>query len=1168
MLTKYHSLTTLLLRHTTMSLSFEQIQHAWQVQDPSLVEKLCLLSQQPDPLPESPIPEDELTFERFLNKILSYSFREQHPETQFAERVAMMAVLESDESTYPLPDRYKIHLILIALWEDKNAYSRAILKQAINDLPLSYGVWRGLKYIYKAAEYEQDYEIFAPITAKIDLHRFDQKARDSVSLATKTYMSLRAWRYLRKLGQQMPMGYIEAAVCVLASYDETMAIGQLPQINSWVLNHICFHNSADYGVSRFHSHAPRKLFDNKGRAFKDAWQRDSEPLIRLLATAKNEAIRQFATDSLKHDFKIQLRDVSHQTIQYLSAGYAHSQARDEMIVWLIEQSPHFEKSKFVALGLHEVVLKLLRSSYPVAYQYAIGYAKSYAQSLPLAELMMLAMSDHEPVRSFAISVILSRHPVNDIGVSGWGQLLDTSYHHNIAAEQLGKHFTRRDLTAEWFFERLTSNQYYSIRFAIRRLPELYSAAELGIDYFIRLAMHLDMTQSGDSSYLCMNFALQELKRLDLSTVDNKVWQYLLLHPLAQQTIVDWIDEDILSGNKIPMSYWHALAYEPDWHSSEEIAQLKNTPYLNHYDDEGKTPSNVNTVKQWQKDLTFDEYLADTVRGWLADVRRFVPTELGFEWLMTLARSEHSAYREFAIERINKGFLPADFVTTQEISEEDQTKDTNTTQTTGANEVTVDLDNQRYLFTGKMQSMSRGDAEKLVKAANGAISSAVNNKLDYLVIGDDGSPLYGAGRKGSKQLKAEALITAGAPLKIISETAFLQMLTGQSRAASEDDTVAGAEVLWSMAIDDPTAPVSELAISYLSHHHEQICMALTDRPVDPDAIIPSAFFSAERVIPLLQSSQQALRNFGLLLTKYELAKWSPTPTLWLMMAESPYLEVTKLLQQALLAAPSVSNRAYHVPVEQFNEAMLNAFIGSKKRLARQLGLTLLQRHHQFQNPKSLYLLSQSADREIRYAAVTMLWKQYKARHVSPLWQPANQYEKNESAPASKTSTANTEPHAKTDTKTFTHTAPSDWSTNPPADLNQLLMLLRRGLFELPPGRLSPSNNNERSNSQKNEQGRHSKYSQRPDKTQGATDQAEILSPKPIPASQAKLALIETFRDVGLADEYFAKLIMPLLYTFTHSAGKMERHACLTAVTRLLHRYPQLSEHLQPLTASSS
>lgn len=1175
MFTKYHSLTTLLLRQTSMSLSFEQIQHAWQVQDPSLVEKLCLLAQQPDLLPESPIPDDELTFERFLNKILSYPFRMQHPEVQFAERVAMMMRLEADEGTYPLPYRYKIYLVLIALWEEKSAYSRAILKQAIDELPLSYGVWRGLKYIYKVAEYEQDYEIVAPITSKIDLHRFDQSMRDPVSLATKTYMSLRAWRYLRKLGQQIPVGYIEAAVSVLASYKETMTVGQLPQVNSWVLNHICFHHSANYGVNRFHGHAPRKLFDAKGRAFKEAWQRDAEPLIRLLATAKNEAVRQFATDSLKHDFKIQLRDVSYKTIQYLSAGYAHSQARDEMIVWLIEQSPHFEKSKFVALGLHEVVLKLLHSNYPAAYQYAIGYAKSYAQTLPLSELMMLALSDHEPVRSFAISLILSRNPVTDIGIAGWGQLLDTAYHHRIAAEQLSKHFTRRDLSAEWFFERLISDQPYSIRFAIRRLPELYSAQELGSDYFIRLAVQLDTSTSSDnnnSSDLCMDFVLQELKRLDLSAVDVKVWQYLLLHPLAQQTIIDWIDEDVLSAGNIERPYWHALVYEPDWHNNSDVAQLKTSPYLTRYSRgydelEVNNPLKSNTVKQWQKDITFDEYLADTVRGWLADVRRFAPTQLGFDWLMTLARSEHSNYREFAIERINKGFLPADFATSKNtLSEENLPEDTNTAHTTDVvNNANVDLDNQRYLFTGKMQSMSRGDAEKLVKAANGAISSAVNNKLDYLVIGDDGSPLYGAGRKGSKQIKAEELIAAGAPLKIISETAFLQMLTGQSRVASEDDTIAGAEVLWSMAIDDPTAPISELAISYLSHHHEQICMALTDRPVDPDAIIPTSFFNAERVIPLLQSSQQALRNFGLLLTKYELARWSPTPALWLIMAESPYLEVTQLLQQALLAAPSVSNRAYHVPTEQFNETMLNALIGSKKRLARQLGMTLLQRHRQFQNPQSLYILSQSADREVRYAAVTMLWQQYKARHVSPQWKPANQYDQANNTTSQVKATNNADTEADTDA---TYAQPSNWVTNPPADLNQLLMLLRRGLFELPPGRLSTPQNSERPSAQKNEHSRHSRYGQRTDKTQGATDQAPILSPKPIPASQAKLALIETFRDVGLADEDFAALIMPLFYTFTHSAGKMERHACLGAVTRLLHRYPKLSDYLQPIAVSSS
>lgn len=1125
-----------------MSLSFSQIQQAWQVQDPSLVDKLCTLATQADAIPETPIPEHELTFDRFLDKMFSHQFREQHPDVQFAERVAMIAKLEVDEGVSPLPDRYKIHLILTALWEDGSAYSRTILKQAITALPVSYGVWKGLKRIYKQAEFSQDYEIFGQIAAKVDLQRFDQTVSSPVSIATKTYMSLRAWRYLRQLGQQMPIGYIDAAVSVLASYDETMMAGSPEQMRSWVLNHICFHNSLDYGVNRFSSRSPRKLFDAKGRAFFDAWQRDAEPIIQLLAIAKNEAIRQFATDSLKHDFKTQLRDVSSDTLQYLSAGQVHSKARDEMIVWLLENSPHFEKSKFQALGLHQVVLQLLHSHYPAAYQYAIGYAKSYAQDLSLTELMLLAMSDYEPVRIFAINNILSRDPIADIGVNGWGQLLDTEHHHQTASKQLSKHFTRRDLTPEWFFERLTSDRTHSVKFAIKKLPELYSAKELGTEYFIRVAQQLDILEQQDFSAhndsYCMDFALDQLRRLDLSQVNAAVWQMLLLHPLSQATITDWFDEDVLSAATLDMSYWHALAYEPDWQVSEYIEQLKSA----------ETP-----IKNWQKHLAFDEYLAENVRDWLSDVRRFAPIDLGFDWLMNLAHSEQALYREFAIERINKGFLPADFIAYLDSNEDDSTdnassnstdnKDSNSDATTE-----VDLTGQRYLFTGKMQSMTRGEAEKVVKAANGAISGAVNGKLDYLVIGDDGSPLYGNGRKGSKQVKAESLIADGAPLKIISETAFLQMLSGQSREVSEDDTFAGANALWHMATDDATAPISELAISYLSHHHEQICMALTDRPVDPDAIIPSSFFDAERVIPLLQHRNSQLREFGLLLSEYEMATWQPTPALWLTMAESSYTDITQLLKRALLDKPSVSNRRYHVQSAQLNAGMLNALIESKARVARQIGIILLQRHANFQDVQSLYRLTQSTDREVRYAAVTMLWKHYKARHVSPNWQPTSSDKDAVQDKDSSTQQVITE-------------HPKKAAENLPAEIDQLLTLLRRGLFELPPGRLGGSQEPSASDSNKHKQQRYS------DKNSGENTESDSnIMLKPISASRAKLALIETFRDVALADSTFAALIMPTLFTFTHSAGKMERHACLVAVTRLLHRYPELSKNLQPVASA--
>ena len=46
-----------------------------------------------------------------------------------------------------------------------------------------------------------------------------------------------------------------------------------------------------------------------------------------------------------------------------------------------------------------------------------------------------------------------------------------------------------------------------------------------------------------------------------------------------------------------------------------------------------------------------------------------------------------------------------------------------------------LRNQTFLFTGKLSDMSRAEAKTLVEKNSGKILSSVNNKLDYLVIGE-------------------------------------------------------------------------------------------------------------------------------------------------------------------------------------------------------------------------------------------------------------------------------------------------------------------------------------------------------------------------------------------------------------------------------------------------
>jgi len=93
----------------------------------------------------------------------------------------------------------------------------------------------------------------------------------------------------------------------------------------------------------------------------------------------------------------------------------------------------------------------------------------------------------------------------------------------------------------------------------------------------------------------------------------------------------------------------------------------------------------------------------------------------------------------------------------------------------------------FLFVGKMNKMTREQARLVVKSMGGTCPSGVSEKLDYLVLGDENSPLYGLGDKKPKQLKAEALIDAGAPIAIITEEEFMSMVETELATAPSKTT---------------------------------------------------------------------------------------------------------------------------------------------------------------------------------------------------------------------------------------------------------------------------------------------------------------------------------------------------------------------------------------------
>jgi len=79
-----------------------------------------------------------------------------------------------------------------------------------------------------------------------------------------------------------------------------------------------------------------------------------------------------------------------------------------------------------------------------------------------------------------------------------------------------------------------------------------------------------------------------------------------------------------------------------------------------------------------------------------------------------------------------------------------------------------LDGKSFLFTGTLTHMERKRAQELVAQHGGVNASGVSKTLNYLVVGDGGGA-------GSKLTKAEKLVQEGAPLEILSESAFLKLI---------------------------------------------------------------------------------------------------------------------------------------------------------------------------------------------------------------------------------------------------------------------------------------------------------------------------------------------------------------------------------------------------------
>jgi DNA ligase (NAD+) len=79
-----------------------------------------------------------------------------------------------------------------------------------------------------------------------------------------------------------------------------------------------------------------------------------------------------------------------------------------------------------------------------------------------------------------------------------------------------------------------------------------------------------------------------------------------------------------------------------------------------------------------------------------------------------------------------------------------------------------LKDKVFVLTGTLSTLNRKEAERLIEARGGRVSSSVSKNTDYVVVGEEA---------GSKLEKARALISSGkAPsLQIINEEEFKRLI---------------------------------------------------------------------------------------------------------------------------------------------------------------------------------------------------------------------------------------------------------------------------------------------------------------------------------------------------------------------------------------------------------
>ena len=568
-------------------------------ESPDFAGALETFLEQPDPEPKGELPKGALSVEGFATAVARAKSARGKVKRSTAAREVWSKFLAQEAP--PLPPRFRLGDLLVGLYEKKSEGGRAVLHRALASVEFRYGVWSGVKRIYKRAEAELDAETFGLLAWRFDTG----ERRGDVSPGTLLYLRRRAWRFLRELGDATPELYPQFAAQVLRRYPSRANFA-----SAWVANHIWAHQSKKYDARSFEGvMPPADLVKNK--AFAEAWKRAPDSLMYVLEACENDAPARFAIENLRKDFPERLRDVTPVWLARLARRSLPS--AHEFLVETLQASPEFHQGKLRALGLHEGVLALLLSASKKARTYAIEYARAHAADMPTADLAALLEDDGAADDTLAFALqMLQAHDPRALGAPLLGRLLAVEHAPSraFAAKTLDERFDRSELGEGFLIEMLFGNEH-QLEWAKKYTRTKYRARELSVAFWQRVVADERATDHDDA----VEIALEALATFPLAS-------------LGAGWLLDAVTKPALGAR---VGAW-----------------LKAAEALPGLD--------VERVKG----LVFNPAYREVALSVLGNTKLVKPRELGLGWLLALARRADPSLHDFAHRYLLEHMKPEDF----------------------------------------------------------------------------------------------------------------------------------------------------------------------------------------------------------------------------------------------------------------------------------------------------------------------------------------------------------------------------------------------------------------------------------------------------------------------------------------------------------------------------